>query len=548
MPVLGTEHLQEALGSILNQTLQEIEVLIVPEPETELKLPEDPRLIQIQPEKRLGVSAARNLGIRLSSGRYVALMDADDISHPDRLRLQVKFLEEHPEIGVVGTQEEYITDNGGYWRHRFLWPGRKHRPRLPTEPEEIRRKMLTSNPVCGPSVLARREVFDKVGLFSEQYSFAEDYELWMRMIAAEIKIANLPGYLYKYRVHEGQATKSYIQTCNTINATIRSKYTPQILRSLFVFWQFNGDNQDGWCNLQCVYCYGKNKTMQHKWNGRGEDWEKAFTRFQRPIYFVLSYGESMGSRGFPEVTDIIGRHENWECSLVTNLTINPQELLESRLAKEKRLYVHASFHPLGGADWEKFKEHLLMLQVAEIPTIVLYLFYPPQIEAWKGYWRWLDEHNIRTCVRRYVGEYEGQHYPESYSPEVKAFFRALLQPKSVKYGLELKRPTGKKCTAGKDMILVHWDGRVSYCADVDYNNVGNIFDPNFKLSPNPIRCPSRQCGGDYGLLHVEDKEFGPNPEWLWHDPFVCQVEKITGGGSERVHYPNRLEMEKWLLS
>lgn len=287
--------------------------------------------------------------------------------------------------------------------------------------------------------------------------------------------------------------------------------------------------------------------MIQRWTGPIEKWESAFERLNRDIYFNLSYGESMISKGFPEVVDAIGAHENWETSLITNLSVSPKRLIESKLGRDRRVYIHASFHPLGGAIWDKFTKYLLMLQEAEIPTIVMYLFYPPQIEAWKEYWGWLDKHNIRTCVRRYIGEYEGKSYPSSYSPQIKEFFASTLQPKSFQYGFELKRTRWKKCTAGMDMFLVRYDGQVSYCADVPGRNLGSIFDPNFKLNSKPIRCPSPICGGDYGMLHLRDDKFGPNPERLFHDCFVAQCEQITGGGKEPVHYPNRAGMEKWLL-
>lgn len=185
---------------------------------------------------------------------------------------------------------------------------------------------------------------------------------------------------------------------------------------------------------------------------------------------------------------------------------------------------------------------------ADIKTIVMYLWYPPQIEDWKKYFRWLDDHNIRTCVRRFIGNYQGKLYPQSYTAKDWGFLYTQLLPKTHKYGLELTQPKGNLCSAMKDMILVAYNGRVSLCADLPDWNLGNIFDPNFKLRDSMIRCPSIQCGGDYGLLHFEDEDFEPLPERLWNDAFVCQVENITGGGKEPVHYPKREEMEKWLRS
>jgi len=113
---------------------------------------------------------------------------------------------------------------------------------------------------------------------------------------------------------------------------------------------------------------------------------------------------------------------------------------------------------------------------------------------------------------------------------------------------KLKHTTGLQCTALMDMILVAYDGRVSYCADVSTHNLGNIFDPKFKLADKLVCCPSILCGGDYGMLHVKDDGFGSNPERLLHDCFVAQAENITGGGKERVNYLDRAGMEKWLLA
>lgn len=316
-------------------------------------------------------------------------------------------------------------------------------------------------------------------------------------------------------------------------------------RQAFIFWQFGGSNMDR-CNYSCPYCYGQNKTQIQRWTGPIEKWEATFERLNRDIYFNLSYGESTVQDGYYEVLDMIGRHPRWEVSLITNLSQDPTKMLSMRVARDKRLYVHASWHPLGGGDWNQFQTHLLLLQDAGIPTIVMYLWYPPQIKDWPRYFRWLDEHNIRTCVRRFVGEYQGRPYPQSYTPHDWEFLYAQVLPKTQKYGLEMVQPKGNLCSAMRDMILVAYDGRVSLCADVPDWNLSNIFNPNFKLNDGLIRCPSVCCGGDYGLLHFEDEGFTwPRTDELWHDCFVAQAENITGGGKEPVHYPGRAGLEKW---
>jgi hypothetical protein len=332
-------------------------------------------------------------------------------------------------------------------------------------------------------------------------------------------------------------------------------------RQAFIFWQFNGDNSSV-CNFRCdkYYCYGGVKRQRHDWNNQPEKWEKAFERLNRDIYFVFSYGESMIGKGFYECVDMIGRHENWELCIVTNLSQNPQRLIESKLGRDKRVYITACWHPLGVPDrtkeewWKIFTNHLLLLQKADIKTLVLYLWYPLQIKWYPEYFDWLDKHNIRTHVRRYVPSVPRPLHVKLLHPQLwknKTYSNAEWQylltistPKSIKYGLKLVSPMGRSCSASKDMILVKCDGTVALCADAENYYLGNIFDPNFKLATENIRCPARICGGDYGLLHMVDDEFGPLPDRLWHDNFVCQVEDLHEGVP--VPYRKKEEMLFWL--
>jgi len=159
------------------------------------------------------------------------------------------------------------------------------------------------------------------------------------------------------------------------------------MRQLFCFWQFGGDNYD-WCNYKCPYCYaGTTKRMIHRWKNNSKQWVHAFERLDRDIYFVLSYGEPFGQNGFYDVMKIIGEHENWEVSIVTNLSHPVDKLLEMKVAKDKRVYIHASWHPHGGGIWRDYTENLLALQKAEIPLMAMYLFWPPQIQKYKHFFQ-----------------------------------------------------------------------------------------------------------------------------------------------------------------
>lgn len=335
-------------------------------------------------------------------------------------------------------------------------------------------------------------------------------------------------------------------------------------RQLFLFWQFNGDNKS-WCNLRCPYCYARDiRNYKHYWNGRIDDWERAFERLGRDIYFVFSYGEAMGSHGFYECVDMIGNHPNWTLCIVTNLSLSPKRLIETRLGKEKRVFIIACWHPLGVPDrfqgWEKFKQHLLMLKDAEIPLHVMMVWYKPQIKWFPEYFEWLDSHDIRVGVRRFVYKSSWRKIPvvrrwkwfvgksrlENYTEAEKGYLYAYTCPKVTEYGLNLVSTRGKLCSAGKDLILVKCDGTVTLCADCYGSNhvLGNIFDKNYKLNTEQIRCPTHVCGGDYGMLHLVDDKFGPLPERLWADTFISQVENIPQGSP--VPYKHRDEMLRWL--
>jgi len=304
--------------------------------------------------------------------------------------------------------------------------------------------------------------------------------------------------------------------------------------------------------------------MKHYWNGDIDLWEEAFERLNRDIYFVMSYGETMGGKGFYECVDMIGKHPTWTLCIVTNLSFSPERLIASRLGREKRVFMIPCWHPLGVEDriqgWEAFKKHLLMLKDAGIPTHVLYLWYAPQIKWFPEYFRWLDSHNIRVGVRRFLGNiggYQviipyfhkrvsvgGKNYPKDYTRAEWEFLHFSTCSKVRHYGIDCKSTKGQLCLASKDMILVKYNGEVGLCADVYNYRLGNLFDPNFKLSPHPILCPTNVCGGDYGMLHLMDRWFGELPGRLGDDTFVSLVENVPQ--TSPVDYPNREEMLKWI--
>ena len=121
-------------------------------------------------------------------------MDADDIALIDRLALQVEFMEEHPEIAVVGGAVEFIDQSGKVLRLA----------RQPLHNDEIQRSLVDQSVIWHPTVMMRRDAFDRVGGYRNVVD-AEDYDLWLRM-AELFQLANLSQALIKYRLHPGQVS------------------------------------------------------------------------------------------------------------------------------------------------------------------------------------------------------------------------------------------------------------------------------------------------------------------------------------------------------
>jgi len=310
------------------------------------------------------------------------------------------------------------------------------------------------------------------------------------------------------------------------------------------------------------------KTYRHYWNNNIDKWERAFKRLKRDIYFVFSYGEAFGSHGFYECVDMIGKHPTWTLNIITNLSFSPERVIHSRLGQDKRVFITACWHPLGVHNpvegWKTFTTHLLMLKAADIPTHVMMVWYRPQIPLIPDVFEWLDRHDIRFSVRRYVHDtiahplfrkilrrvapksFAGKIVLDSYTDAEREFLYASTSPKVTKYGLNMSSTYGKLCYAGKDMLLIKHDGTAALCACCygSPHRVGNIFSSTFKPRTQPTYCPTNTCGGDFGMVVLPDEAFGVLPNQMWKDTFISQTEHLPQG--HPVPYPHREEMMKWL--
>jgi len=185
-----------SLESIRNQTFSSFECIVVDEstiPELaeacKSVCAEDPRFIYAHPMERLGLPQSLNLAISRARSPLIARFDSDDVCAPERLALQVAFMEAHPEISVVGGALDIICSEGQLLAHR----------RYPETSIEIAKGMQLTTTIAHPTVMFRREAIEQYGGYNPDFRFSEDLDLWLRWMNAGLGFANLPQVLVQYR-------------------------------------------------------------------------------------------------------------------------------------------------------------------------------------------------------------------------------------------------------------------------------------------------------------------------------------------------------------
>lgn len=220
------EWLRQSIDSILNQTYRNFEFIIIcdnPYANDNIELLKDyaikdSRIKLILNAENIGLTRSLNRGLAIARGKYIARMDADDISLPDRFEKQYIFMENHPEVIVLGTNINYIGKGAKF----------KINESFRYSDAEIRAQMIFDNSLVHPSVLIRRSVLVEHSIcYDENYRQSQDYRLWEQLLPYG-EFSNLKDKLLHYRISEQQITKSnasgQLNLANSVRIRIQQKW------------------------------------------------------------------------------------------------------------------------------------------------------------------------------------------------------------------------------------------------------------------------------------------------------------------------------------
>ena len=204
-PVYNREkYLPECIDSILNQTFKDFEFILIDDHSTDGSLKiikeyesKDNRVKFLSNKLNLGATKSFNNGLNISVGKYIARMDSDDISMPERFQKQIDLFENWTELEVLGTGAILINGDG-------VEIGRK---KFPSDYKKIKKILMSGVPVFDPSVIIRSETLKQIGGFDNRLAPADDYHLWLSLFKNKKIISNLNDYLIKYRIHDSNLSK-----------------------------------------------------------------------------------------------------------------------------------------------------------------------------------------------------------------------------------------------------------------------------------------------------------------------------------------------------
>ena len=221
MPAFNTaQYIEDAVQSVLSQTYLNFELIVLDDASIDgtgdivsAMARKDSRIHFYRNKENLGIAGNRNKGATLAAGKYLAWQDADDISLSDRLSLQVKFMEEHPAVGIMGGSIQLFNDSGDLGLRRY-----------PLSDQLIRQAVFKYSPITQPAAMIRLDALKRVGFYDLECPPAEDLDMTFR-IGSYYQLANIPEVLVRYRVSPYSATAKSQKRMEKISNKIRWRYS-----------------------------------------------------------------------------------------------------------------------------------------------------------------------------------------------------------------------------------------------------------------------------------------------------------------------------------
>jgi len=201
----GEQYLGECIDSVLNQTFKDFEFLIIDDCSTDssrkiIRSYKDKRIRYTENHKNISQVRSLNIGLEQARGKYIARLDQDDLMIGNRLERQSVFLDNRPDIAVAGTWGEVIDNSGRVFT----------KCHLPVRYEEIVANALSLGYfLMHPSVIFRKDAVLDEGKYNETLPFAEDYDLWTRLLLKRYKFVNIPEFLIKFRFHKESSSRQF---------------------------------------------------------------------------------------------------------------------------------------------------------------------------------------------------------------------------------------------------------------------------------------------------------------------------------------------------
>lgn len=239
MPVYNAgAFLKVGIDSILQQTYSDFELIIINDGSNDnseqiILSFKDPRIKYYKNEKNSGLIFTLNKGLKYCSGKFIARMDADDISLPDRFEKQINYIEKNPSLSGVGCHVSFINEKAaviGTWKA----------DELTATYLQIKKHIVKENCIAHPSVMVRASIL-KEYQYNNNQQHIEDYDLWLRLFADGLKMEKVPEKLLLYRIHQTSVTSSILRKSNPFFDQFRCKIKFLFARcSHFSFGIFEG--------------------------------------------------------------------------------------------------------------------------------------------------------------------------------------------------------------------------------------------------------------------------------------------------------------------